>query len=222
MKKIFTWIIVLLIIGVGAFWYITRPVVVTDVISNVPENELQTPIDGDLYRIDNSKSEVSFVIDEDLNGSPFTVIGKTNIVSGDISITKTGEINIGTITIDARTFQTDNPRRDSAINRAIVKTETAGNEVVTFITKEVVGVPNIIENDKEFSFSVVGDLTLAGITKPAILSVVAKKTNVDFSGTIKTDIKRSDYNLVIPNIPFVANVPDTFTGSAKFVAPIVR
>lgn len=222
MKKVFTWIIVLLVIGAGVFWYVTRPVVVTDIVTSVPENELVEPTDGALYRIDGSKSEVVFTIDEELRGSPFTVIGKTNAVSGDIAIAEDGEITIGTITIDARTFKTDNSQRDGAINRAIVKTETPGNEVVTFVAKEVVGVPNTIEDGKEFSFSVLGDLTLAGITKPATLAVVAKKTAIDFSGTITTTLKRSDYKLVIPNIPFVANVPDTFTGSASFVAPIVR
>lgn len=222
MKKIFMWIVVLLLIGVGVFWYVTRPVVVTDVISSVPENELEQPWGGELYRIDGTKSEVVFTIDEELRGSPFTVIGKTNAVSGDISITESGEIVVGTITIDARTFKTDSSNRDAAINRAIVKTETAGNEVVIFTAKEVVGAPSAIENGTEFTFSVRGDLTLAGITKPATLSVTAVRTDDSFSGTITAPLKRSDYNLVIPSIPFVANVPDTFTGSAMFYAPIVK
>ena len=38
------------------------------------------------------------------------------------------------------------------------------------------------------------------------------------TGTAETKIKRSDYNLVIPNIPFVASVDDEFAITVNIVA----
>jgi polyisoprenoid-binding protein YceI len=225
MNKIILWIVGIIIVGGGAFLYVTRPVqtdttVATD--QTVAGEQLQATGSGEqLYRIDSANSKVQFSITEELRGKPFTAVGTTDQVAGDILVSK-NSLTVGTITIDANTFKTDSAQRDGAITRLIVKTDTAGHQFVTFKPTAVTGLPATIETGKPFTFTVTGSLTLAGVTKPATLAVTATQTADALTGTIKTSLKRSDYDLTIPNIPFVANVPDTFDATATFSAKAVK
>ncbi|HEY0979856.1 MAG TPA: YceI family protein [Candidatus Paceibacterota bacterium] len=223
MKKTITWIIVLLAIGAGAFLYLTRPVKVEDSSTTAGvESELSADNKkGEtLYRINKEQSTAKFTIKEDLRGEPFTVVGTTNDISGDVVLKTEGkaELTIGTILIDVRTFKTDNANRDGAINRLIVQTGTEGHEYAVLTNTSVSGLPETITVGTPFTFEVTGDLMLAGIKKPATFAVTATQNEGSLSGTLSSTLKRSDYKLVIPNIPFVANVSDDFVVSADFVA----
>ncbi|MES2225038.1 MAG: YceI family protein, partial [Patescibacteria group bacterium] len=216
MNKIILWILGIIIIGGGAFLYATRPVQTdTTVATNetvAKEQLAATAPEQKLYRIDSANSKVQFSITEELRGKPFTAVGTTNQVAGDIIVGTTdgkASLTAGTITIDANTFKTDSAQRDGAITRFIIKTGTEGNQYITFKATSISALPAVIETGKPFSFTATGNLTLAGITKPATLAVTATQTDSALTGTIKSTLKRSDYSLTIPNIPFVANVPDT-------------
>lgn len=220
MKKIIIWLIVLgLIVGGGAYIYLSRPV---DVTSQpvVEGTELAQPTEGKLYRFDKEQSMVKFTIQEDLRGAPFTVIGETNDIRGDVTLAAGTNpmLALGTIIVDVRTFKTDSSQRDGAINRMIIQTGTEGHEYALLTNAKASGLPTTISEGTPFSFTVTGDLMLAGIKKPATFAVTATQTADALKGSMNATLKRSDYNLVIPNIPFVANVPDTFTVSADFVA----
>lgn len=206
MKKI---ILITLIILAGLFgllMYLTRPV-------EVPEAYI--PTEGELltenqYRISQENSSVSFYIDEDLRGERITVEGKTNEISGIFTLTDT-TLSVGEITIDARTFETDSSNRDGAINRLILNTEK--NPTVTFTTSNTL---EII--DGSFNGELNGSLSLAGKTNPATLKVAGTVNDSMITATVDVALSRSDYGLLIPNIPFVANVPDEFFGNATVEA----
>lgn len=216
MKKLLIALGILIVVGVAVFLYITRPVATpeTDIATRSTENQLS----GTPYRISQSDSSVSFHIKEILRDKPFTAVGTTNQVAGDITIDEAAQtITMGTITVDARTLKTDSTNRDGAINRAILKTGTAGNETITFVPKPVTMTEKITLGTP-FTFSVNGDLTISGITKPATFAVTATQSAAGVKATIATTLKRSDYNLTIPSIPFVANVDDTFEIKGTVVA----
>ncbi|MBI4239426.1 YceI family protein [Candidatus Uhrbacteria bacterium] len=157
---------------------------------------------------------VSFTIDEVLRGSPFTVVGATQDVSGSIflNVADLTASTIGPILVDARTFHTDSPQRDGAIGRFILKAEQSGNEQIRFKPTSIKGMPKTIPpGSASLDLTISGDLTMSGVTKPATF----KATNVNvtsdrISGTAQATVKRSDFDLQIPNIPFVANVSDEF------------
>jgi len=219
MKKAIIWILFLTILGVGTYTYLSRPVDT----SNQPVvegTELEQPQVGKLYRIDKEQSVVKFTIQEDLRGAPFTVVGETKDIRGDVTLSAGADpvLALGTIVVDVRTFKTDSAQRDGAINRLIVQTGTEGHEYAMLTNAKASGLPAVITEGAPFTFTVTGDLMLAGINKPATFSVTATQTESTLKGNMNSTLKRSDYKLVIPNIPFVANVPDTFTISADFVA----
>jgi polyisoprenoid-binding protein YceI len=160
-----------------------------------------------------------------LRGEPFSPVGTTSQITGDIIVSNasgTPSANVGLISIDARTIHTDSAQRDGAINRLILKTGTPGNEYVTFKPTSFSGLPDQIVPGAAFSFSVTGDLTISGVTKSETLAITATLDGDTISGTMSGSFKRSDFNLVIPNIPFVANVSDEIKISSTFVATRVN
>ncbi len=214
MKTTLSIIVALAVLGGGVYLYATRSV--SAPVKDVSENTstaTTTQANMTVYRISKEKSLVTFVIDEQLRGKPFTVNGTTKEVAGDISISSdTSKLpTFGDIKVNAKTFKTDSTQRDNAVARYILKTESPENELITFTTKSV-----DVGNDSVLQLS--GDLTISGITKPAVFMVKMKKEGETLTGDANVTLKRSDFNLVIPSIPFVANVPDTFMVKATIVA----
>jgi polyisoprenoid-binding protein YceI len=136
-------------------------------------------------------------------------------VAGDIAVTAQG-ISLGELRLDARTLATDSANRNGAMQRFILKTTTAGNEYIVF--KPTSGYAGTVSLGTPVSFDVAGDLTIAGVTKPAVFKVTATVTDTKVTGTATTRIKRSDFGLIIPNIPFVANVDDEFPVTLQIIA----
>lgn len=192
------------------------------------EKEISVPTGqavGNSFAIDKTISEASFTIDEVLRGSPFTVIGKTHEASGTIIVdfTHPSRSTVGTITIDARTLRTDSQGRDGAIRSFILHSEDAGKEYITFTPKSITGFPKAFAAGIPFNLTIAGDLTIAGITHPEKFIASSVLVSPDaIIGDARASLKRSDYNLVIPNIPFVAHVPDEFTIALHLKAPAVQ
>lgn len=217
MKNIIKLVLVLGVIGIAFFLYMTRPVKIKDI--EVQKNGVVAGEQESVYKIQKDETKVWFEIDELLRGEPFRVIGETNNIEGDILInTQNSEIRTSDIYIDARTFKTDNSQRDGAIVRLIVKSEVQGQEYAILSNTSVENLPANINNGEEFEFTLNGDLTLAGKTNPVSFDVKMVVEENSIKGFVESVVKRSDFALVIPNIPFVANVPDEFVLKADFIA----
>ncbi len=208
-------ILIIATVAVGSFLYLTRPVAPpsTDITKSVEKLERAeaTSTTTAFYRISQPESKAQFSINEVLRGSPFTAVGITNQIAGDIEINTANPSlsRIGVIRINARTLKTESPQRDGAIARFILKSEDPANEFIEFRLTSLSGLPATIKQGVEFNFRIPGDLTISGITKPAVFQATAKLESGDqLSGTAEATVKRSDYNLKIPNIPFVASVAD--------------
>jgi polyisoprenoid-binding protein YceI len=219
MKKIITIIIAILIVLVSAYLYATRSVEAP----SAPIDELSAKMpdgtpgqSGVIYRIGQG-SEARFSIYELLRGKDKTVMGATSDVGGDMRVVD-GSLEVGTVTINARTWKTDSTQRDGAIGRFILKSETPGNELITFSPTARAVVADTIVEGKEFSFSVSGFLTISGTTKPATFSGQATLVGDVLTGRAEAKLSRASYGLVIPNLDFIANVPDEFTVGAEITA----
>ena len=216
MKTAITIIVIIIIVALGFFYATRAPSVPTVDVNTVTgtstiSNELIT------YRIAQASSTVEFRIGEILNDEPNQAIGVTNQVAGDIYIS-TSSINIGTIAVNARTFKTDSERRDGAIARFILKSENPAYEFIYFRPTTVTGAPSSISPGSEFNLTATGDLTVAGVTKPATFNIVMTINENSISGTATLPMKRSDYNLAIPSVRSVASVDENFVVVANIVA----
>ncbi len=229
MKKIITIIVVVLVVNLIAFFYFTRPVgAPTQSVDTVAEkivlssDTVTAPASVEkVYRISQVKSEVQFSIGEILNGAPFTAVGKTNEVGGDVSVSDT-VIKVGTISVNAKTFKTDSSRRDGAIVRFILKSDKPENELITFKSTQPIALSAPLTEGKEISATVSGDLTVSGVTKPVTVPVKIKIQAGTLSVTGNATVKRSDFNLKIPELSFIASVDDAVKISISAIAEMVE
>jgi polyisoprenoid-binding protein YceI len=205
----------ILLIAVGGFYaVVTRPVVAPS--GELPEAARKLDPNSDAadarFTIDALRSTASFEIDEVLRGAPLRVVGTTSDISGSFGYKLgDGTLSLGDISVNARTLKTDRTNRDGAISRLILKSGETANEFITFSPTSVLKVGE--------GYSVTGDLTVSGITKPVTFEVKLDRiVETEISGTAVATISRKDFGLVIPSIPFVADVPDLFQIKASIVA----
>lgn len=164
-------------------------------------------------------TEARFLIHEELRGEPFTVVGVTTEVVGRlrVDLSDLARSQMGEILINARTFVTDSSNRNRAIRGPILAAEQY--EFIIFRPTEVIGLSGAAETEGEYSFSVVGELVVRDISRPVTFEVVARWTAGErLEGTALAMVLRSDFDLSIPSVPFVANVADEIGLELDFTA----
>ena len=164
-------------------------------------------------------TEVRFVIFEELRGEPFRVVGVTTEVVGRVrmDLSDLARSQMGEILINARTFVTDSSNRNRAIRGPILAAEQY--EFITFSPSEIIGLSGAAETEGEWSFSVTGELTVRDITRPVTFEVVARWAADDrLQGEASATVLRSDFDLQIPSVAFVANVADEVRLELDFTA----
>jgi polyisoprenoid-binding protein YceI len=218
---------VIAVVSLGAFFYLTREVAAPseDVQNSVEQLETSSETSSEVvFRISQEESQVEYNIYELLNGSDKTVVGTTNEVAGDILLNTSdlSQTQIGAISINARTFATDEDRRDNSVARFILQSEDAANEFITFEPTSISGLTASASVGDTLEFQVTGDLTISGTTNEVTFTVTATlETATRLVGHAETVVLRSDYGLNIPDVPFVANVGDEVTLKLDFVANAV-
>ena len=172
-----------------------------------------------LFEIVQAESQASFTIDEVLEGAPKTVVGTTDQVAGQIAVdpANPGATQVGTIQINARTLATDSSMRDRAVKNRILMTDA--NEFITFAPTQLVGLPAAGAVGEEYSFQIVGDLTIKGVTKSVTFDVTVKAASEQrLEGTATSTIRYADFNVAVPSVPMVANVSEEVRLDLTFVA----
>jgi polyisoprenoid-binding protein YceI len=171
------------------------------------------------YQIVSDESTVSFRIAEDLRGQRVEAVGTTNQVAGEIAVNPSDltTAQIGVIQVNARTFTTDSSNRDRAIRNFILNTDRY--EFITFTPTAIEGLSGSGALDQPFTFTIRGNLTIRDITRPVVFEATVRAESAErLVGAATTTVKRSDYNLQIPSVPFVANVSDDVVLTINFVA----
>ena len=182
-----------------------------------PEGEAE--VDDTVELLLGEGSEARFLIYEDLRGEPFTVVGATNEVVGRIEVDRADltQSRMGEILINARTFATDSSNRDRAIRGPILNAEQY--EFITFRPISIGGLSGAAEPGQEWSFVVEGDLVVRDISRPVAFEVTARWEDGDvLEGEAQATVLRSDFDLSVPSVPFVANVADEVGLELDFIA----
>lgn len=172
-----------------------------------------------IYQISQADSQVRFELDEDLRGQRITVVGVTNQVAGQLALNleDLSQTQVGIIQINARTLTTDNGNRNRAMQNQIL--QTGSYELITFTPTAVTNLPARANIGETISFAIAGELTIRNISQPVLFTVTATAvSDSQINGTASTVINRGDFNLVIPNVPSVANVEEEVELYIDFVA----
>ena len=154
-------------------------------------------------------SEVRFIIFEELRGEPVDVVGTSSHVAGQFlfDFAQPAQSRLGAIRVNARTFVTDEDRRDRATRNRILHTDDF--EYITFVPDEITGLSNTIAEGETVEFTIGGNLTIRDVTRPAVFDASMTLVSPEILlGEARTTVSREAYNLVVPNLPFIANVAD--------------
>ncbi|MEZ4607045.1 MAG: YceI family protein [Deinococcales bacterium] len=166
-------------------------------------------------------SEARFYIDEVLMGADKTVIGVSNLVTGDIDLdlADPASVSLGVITIDATAFSTDDNRRTNKVHNDILKTRQEEFQFITFEATSIEGMPEALAVGDSFELSITGNLTLVGVTREETFTVNVEVTAEDeLTGLGSTTILYKDYELSVPRVPLVARVNDDVKLEISFTA----
>ncbi|MBN2549272.1 MAG: YceI family protein [Anaerolineales bacterium] len=171
-----------------------------------------------VYQIVQAESQARFSIDEVLRGKPFTAVGVTNQVAGEIALNFDNKIaQVGVVQVDASTLKTDNNMRDRQIHGKIL--ETNQYQLITFEPTAITGLPQSAELGETVSFQITGRLTIREITQEVTFDARATLVSPDrLEGYASVIVLRSVYQLVIPNVPQVADVAEEVLLEIDFVA----
>ncbi len=174
-----------------------------------------------LYRVVPEESVVRFEVGEILRGQPNTAVATTNQIAADLIIDfdQPAASEVGTVRVNVRTLRTDAGRRDRAIRSFILESARDEYEFVEFAPTELRGLPSTVRIGEPISFEIAGVLTIRDISMPAVFA--ARVTVVDsgrVEATATTSVRRDDFNLRVPNVPFVASVDDDVVLGIDFVA----
>jgi polyisoprenoid-binding protein YceI len=173
------------------------------------------------FLIDPEQSEARFIVDEMLFGSPNTVVGVTNEISGQIEIDLNNppQSTVGVIQVNARSLATDNRFRNRSVNRLILQSNRDEYQFITFTPTTIEGIPDEVSVGDTFSFQIVGDLKIRDIVQPTTFDItVTADSESQISGLAQTVVLRSDFELTIPNVDGVADVTEEVRLELEFIA----
>lgn len=184
-------------------------------------SETETSASGQTFSIIPEESQVLFLLDEDLMGSRNTVIGTTDQVAGNILVDfeNPSASMVGPIEINLRTLTTDNEFRNRALRDQILESNRDEYEFTTFTPTAISGLPETVEVGHTFRFTLTGDLPIRSVTNSLDWEVeVTVVSDTRIEGRARTTITRTQYDLIIPTVPTVANVEEDIDLAIEFVA----
>ena len=158
-----------------------------------------------------SGNEARYRVREQLAGVDFPndAVGATSAITGEIVLDDAGKViaSRSRITVDLRTLKSDRERRDGFIQRRTLETEAHPFAVldVTAIT----GLAHPLPATGSLTFTLTGNLTIHGTTRPTTWQVTAAGGADGYRGTAKTTFTFADFGLTKPRVAVVMSVEDT-------------
>lgn len=149
-------------------------------------------------------SFAGFRVEEELTIGEVTAVGRTGEVSGFIRL-GAGVLEAAEITVDMSTITTDRSLRDNRTRQAL-GTDQFPNAV--FVLTEPVALPDGAADGVAFSLEAAGDLTVKGVTNPAVFALEAQLVDDVIAVVGSTAVRFDDYGVQAPSAPIVVSVED--------------
>ena len=160
---------------------------------------------GEFTLEDATGSFAGFRVDEELASvGAFTAVGRTGDVSGTLEIADE-HVTSAEIAVDLTTLQTDDRRRDSAVQRAL---GTSQHQTATFVLTGELHIEGAVESGEPVSFAAPGDLTVNGITQPVVVDIEAQLVGSVIAVVGSVEITFADFDVTVPQVPVVLSAED--------------
>lgn len=173
---------------------------------------------GTAYKIDSSASTASYKAKEELQGKGFNeAVGTTNAFIGTIVLGKSGApVPCSRFDVDLRTLKSDNSRRDNYLYNNTLETEQY--PLATFILTKVEGLDGAVPKGKETDVTLVGNLTIHGVTKQVAWTGKVKLDGDTMTGSATTTFKMEQFDITPPKAGPVISIDDTLTLQVELTA----
>ena len=149
-------------------------------------------------------------------------VGRTSDISGSITIEGDGTtttMTAGTLTVDTTTITSDEGRRDNRMRSEGLQTDSFPTASFTITTP--VDVPVAALAGEASDITLVGDLTLHGVTRSATIPAQARLANgtIEVAGAITFPL--ADFDIVAPNVGgFIISIADD--GALEFLVSFTK
>src|SRR5215213_173646 len=156
-------------------------------------------------------NEARYRVREQLAGFdlPNDAVGATTDITGRIVVEPNGKVvkDSSKIVVQLTGLKSDKSRRDGYLQRRTLETEKFPQVELVPLTFEGLSAP--IPTGATKTFSLVGDLTIHGVTRPTTWQVTAKADGKDVIGKAVTAFTFKDVGLDQPRVSAVLSVSDT-------------
>lgn len=122
------------------------------------------------------------------------------------------------ITVQVNTLRSDDSRRDAYLRRSALQTNAYPE--ATFVVREAPGMPWPLPAAGEAAFTLVGDLTVHGVTRPAEWGVNAVFGPDGVAGRAKTEFTFGDFGMGVPRVAIVLSVENRIRLEMDFTATL--
>jgi polyisoprenoid-binding protein YceI len=158
-----------------------------------------------------SGNEARYRVREQLVGFdlPNDAVGATKDVTGRIVVGRDGKVvrDSSRIVVQVTSLKSDKTRRDGFLQKNTL--ETAKYPQVELVPTTFEGLTEAIAPGATKSFSLVGDLTVRGVTHPTTWHVTAHADGSDVVGSAETVFTFKDFGLDQPRVPVLLSVADS-------------
>lgn len=170
--------------------------------------------------IDPTTSQASYHAHEQLVGHalPSEAVGTTRAVSGILVLNPDGTpaADQSQFTIDLTSLRSDESRRDNFIQGNTL--QTSQYPTATFVATQLQGLPSPLPTSGQATFQLVGDLTVHGVTQPAVWQVTANFDGSTVTGDATTTVQLTDFGMAPPKAGPVLTIDNAVTLELAFGA----
>ena len=160
-------------------------------------------------------NEARYLVRERLMGRDMDndAVGATSAVTGCIVLDDAGRIvpAESRFTVNVTGLKTDSDRRDNYVRRRLLQTDSF--PTVELRPTAVRGLPAGLSLAQPpagpQTFTLVGDLTVRGVTRPTTWQVTAEYRNGQVTGKAATAFTFAEFQMTQPKVPIVLSVADT-------------
>lgn len=203
---------VAVVLAASAFWvwqsmFGLGSTVVYYGVPDAPELAAEGP-DQVIYRIDPTRSEVSYEVEERLAGRSNTAVGTTKGIAGDIRVDYADPSNteVGEVVVNVQQLDSDHQLRDERLRHDFL--ESNDHPLVTFVPTEVEGIGDDLGDGSEHQVQITGDLTVKDTTDTVVLDATVERDGDTLLIDATTTVLLSDFGVGPINLVGLATTED--------------
>ena len=147
---------------------------------------------------------------------PNDAVGTTRDIGGAIVLGDDGQPDstASKITVNLTTLQSDRAMRDNYIKHRTLETDRFPTAVL--VPTRFLRMRTPMPDTGTFTFEIVGNLTVHGVTKPTTWLVTAVGKDGGFSGTALTRVTFEDFQMAQPRVPVLLSIEDEINLEYQF------